>query len=84
MRELAEARELLKEVKERAEIAEAQLSEANRRIEELEKALTATYEMFMGPHASGSFTCNCGDCGPCEMRRKVEQALAARQTGGGE
>ena len=43
--------------------------------DDLLEACKTAYEIFMSPHASGSFTCNCGTCGTCETKKIVEQAI---------
>lgn len=44
---------------------------------ELFEALWDAYDVFMADSASGSFTCTCGECGPCEVKLTVKAALQA-------
>lgn len=47
------------------------------------KALSLAFDYYMGPGACGDFTCNCGNCGICEMRDKTRDAInAARKEAG--
>ena len=43
---------------------------------ELADRLKEAYDFYMGPNACGNFTCNCGDCGICEIRIVTETALS--------
>lgn len=70
------------------EITLAQLApDLARRVLELEQLqdglrkagehLQAVYDHYMGREACGDFTCNCGNCGLCEMRVSTSAAIDA-------
>lgn len=42
---------------------------------ELLAALKGVFEYYMGPHACGDFTCNCGRCGLCDMRVDISMVI---------
>ncbi len=37
--------------------------------------LKKMYDYFMGPHACGDFTCDCGSCGLCKFRAETKKVL---------
>lgn len=62
---------------------EAEYSRLRADKERLLKALSLAFDYYMGPGACGDFTCNCGNCGICEMRDKTRDAInAARKEAG--